>query len=65
MGFIAMKGMAGGLIRDGFTAAAWMAQQDGVVPIWGVQRESELDQFLQCIREGVELTDERKATHRA
>ena len=30
MGFIAMKGMAGGLIRDGFTAAAWMAQQDGV-----------------------------------
>lgn len=62
MGFIAMKGMAGGLIRDGFTAAAWMAQQDGVVPIWGVQRESELDQFLQFIREGVELTDERKAT---
>ena len=62
MGFIAMKGMAGGLIRNGFTAAAWMAQQDGVVPIWGVQRESELDQFLQCIREGVELTDERKAT---
>ena len=62
MGFIAMKGMAGGLIRDGFTAAAWMAQQDGVVPIWGVQRESELDQFLQCIREGVELTNERKAT---
>ncbi len=46
MGFIAMKGMAGGLIRDGFTAAAWMAQQDGVVPIWGVQRESELDQFF-------------------
>ena len=32
------------------------------MPIWGVQRESELDQFLQCIREGVELTDERKAT---
>jgi len=32
------------------------------VPIWGVQRESELDQFLQCIREGTELTDERRAT---
>ena len=62
MGFIAMKGMAGGLIRDGFTAAAWMAQQESVVPIWGVQRESELDQFLQCIREGTELTDERRAT---
>ena len=62
MGFIAMKGMAGGLLRDGLTAAAWMAAQENVVPIWGVQRESELDQFLQCIREGAELTDERRAT---
>ena len=62
MGFIAMKGMAGGLIRDGLTAAAWMAEQEGVIPIWGVQRESELEQFLQCIREGVELTEERRAT---
>ena len=62
MGFIAMKGMAGGLIRDGLTAAAWMAEQEGVIPIWGVQRESELEQFLQCIREGVELTEERCAT---
>ena len=64
MGFIAMKGMAGGLIRDGFTAAAWMAQQEGVVPIWGVQREQELDQFLQCIREGAELTPERQERDR-
>lgn len=39
-----------------------MAVQENVVPIWGVQRESELDQFLQCIREGAELTDERRAT---
>ena len=62
MGFIAMKGMAGGLLRDGLTAAAWMAAQENVVPIWGVQRESELDQFLKCIREGAELTDECRAT---
>ena len=62
MGFIAMKGMAGGLIQDGITAAAWMDTQEGVVPIWGVQRESELDQFLKCIREGVELTKERLET---
>ena len=32
MGFIAMKGMAGGLIRDGFTAAAWMAQLSQYIP---------------------------------
>ena len=39
MGFIAMMGMAGGLIRDGLAAAAFMAQQPDVVPIWGVQHE--------------------------
>ncbi len=64
MGFIAMKGMAGGLIRDGLTAAAWMMTQEDVLPIWGIQRESELDQFLQCIRKGTELTDERRAPAR-
>lgn len=62
MGFIAMKGMAGGLIRDGLAAAAFMEQQEGVVPIWGVQHEWELDQFLSCVREGAVLTEERKAT---
>ena len=61
MGFLAMKGMAGGLLRDGLTAAAWMETQENVVPIWGVQRECELDQFLQCVREGAVLTDERRA----
>ncbi len=62
MGFIAMKGMAGGLIRDGLAAAAFMEQQEGVVPIWGVQHEWELDQFLSCVREGAVLTDARRAT---
>ena len=61
MGFIAMKGMAGGLIRDGHTAAAFMETQEGVVPIWGVQHEWELDQFLECVKNGAELTAERKA----
>ena len=62
VGFIAMKGLSGGLITNSAAAYAFEAQYDNVLPIWGVQRESELDQFLQCIREGVELTDERKAT---
>ena len=62
MGFIAMKGMAGGLIRDGYAAAAFMETQPDVVPIWGVQHEWELDQFLDCVKNGAELTPERKAT---
>jgi len=60
MGFVAMKGMAGGLIRDGLTAAAWMARQEDVVPIWGVQHEWELDQFLSAVRETPELTPQRQ-----
>ncbi len=62
MGFIAMKAMAGGLIRDGYAAAAFMETQEDVVPIWGVQREWELEQFLDVVRSGAELTPERLAT---
>ena len=61
MGYIAMKAMAGGLIQDGLTAAAWMELQDQVIPIWGVQKEQELDQFLQCVHEGAALTEQRRA----
>ena len=46
MGFIAMKGMAGGLLKHAETAFVFMKKHPFVVPIWGVQRECELDQFL-------------------
>ena len=58
MGFIAMKGMAGGLIRNGLAAAAFMAQQPTVVPIWGVQHQWELEQFVSCVRETPAMTQE-------
>ena len=61
MGFIAMKGMAGGLIRSGYAAAAFMAQHPTVVPIWGVQHEWELDQFLNCVKETPFMTEEYQA----
>ena len=61
MAFVAMKGMAGGLLRDGIAAAAWMQQQEGVVPIWGVQHQWELDQFLACVQEVPALTAELQA----
>ena len=46
MGFIAMKALSGGLITDSARAYAYLAQFDNVVPIWGIQRESELEEFL-------------------
>lgn len=61
MGFVAMKGMAGGLLRNGTAAAVWMAQQEGVVPIWGVQHEWELEQFLSCVPDAPAMTEEYRA----
>jgi len=46
MGFIAMKALSGGLITNSAMAYAFLAQFEHVVPIWGIQRESELDEFI-------------------
>lgn len=46
IGFIAMKGLSGGLITNSAAAYAFIAQYDNVLPIWGVQRMSELEEFL-------------------
>ncbi len=46
IGLIAMKGMSGGLITNAASAFAFLRQFGNVLPIWGVQRESELDEFL-------------------
>ena len=46
VGFIAMKAMSGGLIARADSAFAFLRQFDNVVPIWGMQREAELDEFL-------------------
>ncbi|MDO5574062.1 MAG: aldo/keto reductase [bacterium] len=59
MGFIAMKGLSGGLITDSALAYAYLAQFDHVAPIWGVQRESELDEFLSYQDCPPELNEER------
>lgn len=46
IGFIAMKAMSGGLITNAASTFAFLRQFDNVLPIWGIQRESELDEFL-------------------
>lgn len=46
VGFIAMKAIAGGLITHAPAAMAYIAQFDNVLPIWGVQREKELMEWL-------------------
>lgn len=46
IGFICMKALSGGLITRSDAAYAYLAQFDNVLPIWGVQKESELDEFI-------------------
>ncbi len=61
MGFIAMKSLSGGLITNSAAAYAFAAQYDNVLPIWGVQRMSELEEFLSYIDCPPEMTDEIRA----
>jgi len=49
MGFLAMKALSGGLITNSRAAYAFQARYDNVLPLWGVQREHELDEFLSYI----------------
>ncbi len=58
VGFIAMKALAGGLITDSRAAYAFMTQFDNVVPIWGIQRENELEEWLSYMKDEPTLTDE-------
>lgn len=58
MGFIAMKALSGGLITNSAAAYAYLAQYDNVFPIWGVQRERELDEFLSYIENPPKMTEE-------
>lgn len=59
MGFIAMKALSGGLITDSAAAYAFMTQYDHVLPIWGIQRESELDEFLSYRDNPPSLTNDK------
>ena len=58
MGFLAMKALAGGLINQSRPAMAFMAQFDNVLPIWGIQREGELEEWLAFMEQVPELDGE-------
>ncbi|MBQ7565324.1 MAG: aldo/keto reductase [Lachnospiraceae bacterium] len=64
MGFVAMKALSGGLITDSAAAYAYLAQFDNVLPIWGVQRERELNEFLSYIEDPPILNEAMEETIR-
>ena len=58
MGFIAMKGLAGGLINYSEAAFAFISQFDNVLPIWGIQTMEELGEWLSYMENPPVLNEE-------
>ena len=61
VGFICMKALSGGLITRSDVAYAYLAQFDNTLPIWGIQKEKELDEFISYNDNPPVLNDEIKA----
>lgn len=57
MGFIAMKGLSGGLLTNSDACMAFMSLYN-VLPIWGIQHESELDEWLGFFDGEIHMTPE-------
>lgn len=58
VGFLAMKAMGGGLLKNSKAAYTFLDQFENVLPLWGVQRINELDEFLEYSKNKIELTDD-------
>jgi predicted aldo/keto reductase-like oxidoreductase len=56
-----MKGLAGGLLTNTRACQAFMNSFENVVPIWGIQKLEELEQWLEVAQEDVQLDDEINA----
>ena len=61
MGYIAMKGLAGGLLTNVRACHAFMNCYENVVPIWGIQKMEELQQWLDIAKEDPQMDDEIRA----
>ncbi len=61
VGFIAMKALAGGLINNSRAAMAYMLQFDNVLPIWGIQKDEELEEWLSFMNDEPVMDEEISA----
>jgi aryl-alcohol dehydrogenase-like predicted oxidoreductase len=58
VGLIAMKALSGGLLSKAAVAFAFLRQYENVVPIWGIQRIKELEEFLEFEKNPPALDDD-------
>ena len=61
MGFLSMKALSGGLITSAAAAYAFQAQYPETLPLWGIQRERELDEFLSFVNNPPVMNEEFSA----
>ena len=61
MGFIAMKGLAGGMLDNARACYCFMKQYPSVVPVWGIQRMSELEEWISLTEEDPDMDDASRA----
>ena len=61
IGFICMKALSGGLISRSDAAYAYINEYANALPIWGIQKESELDEFISYQDQPPVMNDEIKA----
>ncbi len=61
MGFLSMKALSGGLITNAAAAFAFQAQFPETLPLWGIQREEELEQFLSFVNNPPSMNEELSA----
>ena len=57
----ALTGLSGGLLNNAEACYAFMQEYPNVVPIWGIQREEELDQWLELTARDPHVTPEIQA----
>ena len=58
IGVVAMKAMSGGLITNPASTFAFLRKYGNILPIWGVQRMSELEDFI-ALENNPPLLDDR------
>ena len=62
IGYLAMKGLCGGLLTHTRGAFAFLRQYEPVVPIWGMQKMEELNEFLAYENEPPVMDEALKAS---
>lgn len=58
MGLLAMKALCGGLVTHAASAFAFLRQYENVVPIWGIEQEWQLDEFIALAAMPPRMTEE-------